>query len=1137
MPDLTQPVGFRFAPGGVNLRSTPDAIPPTKYASAANIRWLSDNSVQVRPGYDLFFDTAIGAAVTDVQMYASLGNNDRPRILARNNANNIVLDSGANVATMSGAAGSGASMIPFRPSASPEAWMYVASLEDYIKLSAPGAIEVVTTAKVGIAEPQTECEAVPVAPAFTDFSGLAAGWAQTGTAGALTNVNLTSDTVALAFADPVIATRFSCTLVSAGSARYVSGQEILINGTTKVIMQKVIPRTYASIKIESIYYFAGAVGRCIIVPKQIPVGEQTPIAGETSALPTFQRGGLITLSGNGGETAMVLNVTDGPQGTLCLECVTQVTQSTSDTIAGVDTFIIDNATITGGTTITTPMIHSAITTGLGIFTRTLGTNPFAVSMGSSDKFPQADDYVNLEVAVVAGAFTDLTTIQVVFKFGAFTIGSYSTSAALLSPTFLNTALISFQIGQLSHDNPNFTLTDCDTVVLNVTCAANLTLDYGGLWVGGGSQPDIGADGTPYFYRAVPRSTLTGAKGNASPPMRYGVSPRRQSVTVTVPSSSYDTQINIWDIFREGGSVTSQRYIGSVVPGGTFTDDFTDAAALAGSLLETDNFEPWPSIDLPFSQSAGVSVVGTIIVLTSIPAVPARIMRWLPGTLIQIGGLNVYTLRARPTKLSGNSYLFEIQENGGTSTGMFSIAEPNVAREPVPLMWGPDSQGTLFAVGDALRPGVSYFSKAYNPDSAPDTYSIELCAPPEPLMGGEVKDGVSFVASTLRWWALYSTFNDPTRRYTPIEQPVGRGLVSGYGHCTDGVLIYFWAVDGIWSTNGKSLTDADLYNLFPHEGIPGVDVVRGDVTYYAPDYQRAQTFRLSKVNSYLYADYRDKTNTQRTMVCDLRTGGWVQDVYADQVCGHFQVPKQKETADLGTDHPTEILFDIGGKVWRQRDRSNDDIIPISARLATFEWDGGSQRNNGLWYDFYVDCIPSSTLTITPVQFGVQAAIATVVPVSGRVLAQVTVEGGALSRFLGLHFSWDEDFGADIQPTKLIEWKAFCAPDTVTVWRTQYITHGMMGYQHCGRIEAAYSSTADVNLSIACFDGTSPATITLPATGGVFKKLLVTPTFNKGQLYQYMGTSSAPFQFYLQDMIFHIGQWGRAGQYVPFRLERI
>lgn len=1031
-----RPQGWRFAFAGVNLRDVPDALPWNKYASAKNIRATPTQAIVTRPGYTLLFSTS-ASPVTDLRAYTVLGTDDLPRFLARNSANQIYLDTGALVATLTGAAGSGVSMVPFRPGESPQAWMYIAGLEDYQKLSAPP----VTTAKVGIAEPQVTLDATPQNLNSYVFTGTAANWTPGGTvAGGPADSARITDTAGTVIADPLISSRQSVGVSS--TERYDIGMLVSFNGADPVIVQDVLPPV-APLVIQAIRYNSGSTGRCTIVPSQSSVGQMQQVLG------AIRRGALVRLGGS--ETVLVLNRTSGPDGSVCFETVTSGTFAPGATVAGVTAIVVDGPTVSTGNSITSPMISITVGTGIGTLSESLATSPFSQPLGTG--LPQEDEY--LHISLLVDDPTLLNEIKLIFNVAPGPL-SYNNEVYYVAvqpsqlsgipkntQTVLQAALneqiqaaappgtvfppetsagfsqwseIMIPISTLTRigGDQNRTLANCNGMQLLVSCTAQVVIRFGSLWVGGGGQPDIGEDGADYQYRVRPRSSLTGVKGNASPPMRYGVRPRRQKVTVTLPSAAYDSQIDTWDIYRYGGSVTSYRYIGSAaITESTFEDNYFDDAARGGDELEVDNFEPWPSVDVPYKVTgASIAVAGTWIVLSGPTSWPALITRWLPGTLIQLGGQSAYTLRSRPTALSATSYLFEVEECIGPSIlpDYFWVLEPKVARQILPYLWGPDAAGTFFGVGDTLRPGSVYFSKSNQPDATSDRYNLELSPPSEPLIGGGLVRGVSLVASTQRWWALYPAFGTATR-YNPIEQTVGKGLLTPYGHCSDGERIFFWGRDGIYATNGQpaqSLTDPDLYNIFPHEGVLGVNVLRNTVTYYAPDYGRAATFRLSRVNTYLYADYQDTSGIARTIVCDLRTGGWSQDIYANAMDVHYGTEQQEgPLLTSGSAYPLGIMADTSGKVYTQVDCVNDNGTPIPCLVATFEWDGGDQRAQPLFGDSYLDCVPVSGLTVTPVSLGTGVATPTIIaPSSSRQFVPISVNGGELQKFMGQQIEWTE-----------------------------------------------------------------------------------------------------------------------------------
>lgn len=716
-----------------------------------------------------------------------------------------------------------------------------------------------------------------------------------------------------------------------------------------------------------------------------------------------------------------------------------------------------------------------------------------------------------------------------------------------------------------------TLADCNGVQISVVTTAAITLQLSSFCVGGGQQPDVGQLGTPYFYVARGRSSETGAVGNPSPITRYGVSPRRQGVYVTVNDSNSDTQMDTWDIFRYGGSVTSWRFIGSMPNTGgadTFYDDFADATARAGRAVEYDNLQPWPTIDEPFIVEAGtVSGVtaeiwarGDAIIVVwhsgssfTNPA-PATITRWLPGTLIDLGGRNTYTLYSRPTALTLSSppdtfhfaYLFRIVENAGPGEpGELVIQEPNVANQDLPYVWGPDANGTIFGSGDPFRPGNVYYSKAFNPDSTPSSYNQEVTSPSEPQLGGVILNGLSFCASSNRWWAMYPQPGTATR-YQIVEKPVGRGLAAPYGLCTDGGSnIFFWGKDGIYRSQGgaraESLTNEDLANIFPQEGNEGADYSYNGTTVAAPDYTKASTFRLAWANHFLYADYQDSSGNYHTLTCDLRGGAvaWSVDDYSANaaVTVHKGVAQPSGTLeDSSALYPRILMGNVDGEVLEPETDANDYQSPIAAKYATFEYNGGDIRSNQLWGDAFLDSIPRAELTVTPVTNGAALVGGTTVA-AGSTRTQSQVNVNVESKHLGLVASWSDNYDSIDNPTRLFSWQPLnqAVPIQVRTWKSQGLTFGMLGYKHIRQIVFAYKSTADVTLTITVpsDDGIAPAVITLPDSSGALVKTQFNLTYNKSMIFFFTATSTADWQPYLSECEIYVGQWGREEPYSIFR----
>lgn len=169
----------------------------------------------------------------------------------------------------------------------------------------------------------------------------------------------------------------------------------------------------------------------------------------------------------------------------------------------------------------------------------------------------------------------------------------------------------------------------------VNVAADAVCAFDSLWIQGAYGPDIGDTGVPYLYRYQPRSSKTGAKGFPSPPTRAGIEVHRQAIEVDMTQHP-DPQVDTLDVYRWGGTLPQWTFVGSV-PNAVGTNEFvdlqSDTSLQSAPLLELDNLQPFPTIDLP--RSGVVNVTGTTVNWASGDSFnPA----WAQGAQININGI-------------------------------------------------------------------------------------------------------------------------------------------------------------------------------------------------------------------------------------------------------------------------------------------------------------------------------------------------------------------------------------------------------------------------------------------------------------------------------------------------------------------
>jgi hypothetical protein len=391
-----------------------------------------------------------------------------------------------------------------------------------------------------------------------------------------------------------------------------------------------------------------------------------------------------------------------------------------------------------------------------------------------------------------------------------------------------------------------------------------------------------------IYRYVYRSSATGAVSNPSPASTAVNLPVSSTTITPVPSS--DPQVDKIDWYRQDAGLLNFTYVGTSPNSATsFNDTLLDTDVAANPLLEFDNFEPFPSIDLP--RKGVVNVLSGVATWVSGDVFN---LRWLPGTVVVVGTV-AYTFDKRPTSTTTFTALGLVD---GTNLP-YEIAQPILAAQPMPAMWGPtDNIAFMFGCGDPLRPGTLYWTKGNNPDSAPDTNQQEVTSPSEPLINGCIIGGIGLVFSDERAWLIYPNFFNALATVTGtagstwslVESIATRGLFVRKGLCTDGGgTAFFRAKDGIYISPGgtgcKSITDNDLYNLFPHEGFQPSPITLGGYTIYPPDDSLPDAQKLSSANGYVYYDYIGSDGNYHTLVFDIAAMAWVVDVYSDPASAH------------------------------------------------------------------------------------------------------------------------------------------------------------------------------------------------------------------------------------------------------------
>ena len=820
-PYLRSPDAVRIAFHGIDTVHPPDQMPPGRYPYAQNVRaYLKDattgRATQDTPAETLPFSVYSVRRLNDTTPAGPF------------NGFILVSAAGGNLfagttSVASGMSGNPVSMIPFRPNASVQPWMYVGDsiYQEMLKVRSDGLCYL-----MGVAEPQAP-PTISSVPASNQVSLLG-----------------------------------SVTVTYWGDSPH--------SGPTGNYIWKNAGDTGGAGPIRSSTAPNGVTtGNSLIFDTPTPGSQGTPM--QWTQYNTYQ--GTVTTNG--------FNVTWdsgsqfdglGPPDTIMINglsygiaTVPDNTHMTLSTSAGVQTNVNYTAAVPGAAT---PLFQPAL--------ESEGYSDFNFCLEATLYIPVAGTYT----------FTLASKDDAMWGIGSSGLGTAtwappSGGQALSINGQTRTALNGYRLmpRTFTPDGGGATVTGSVDVTFSQAGNYPLEVDYD-FWYhtprhlsvqceGINIPPIPGTAITQASYRYTYRGSATGATSNPSPPSPVQTLAVQANTLVAVPSP--DPQVDKIDWYRMDTGLLNFTYVGTG-PNSTapFVDNLLDADVAANPTLEFDNFQPFPSIDLP--KAGVVNVSGGIATWVSGDQFN---IRWLPGTIIIVGTV-AYTLDKRPTSntqltASNVELVNGVEITVPIADGLnqvYEIAEPILAAQPLPYLFGPtDNVSFFFGVGDPLRPGTLYWSKGNNPDSAPDTNQQDVTSPSEPLMNGVIVNGIGFVMSSERGFLIYPNFFNALATATgtegsqwTIQESVStRGLYMPRCICVDGGgNVFFRAKDGIYIAPGglgaKSITDEDLFNIFPHEGFVPQPVTRGGFTVYPPDDTQPQKQQLNVANGYLYYDY-------------------------------------------------------------------------------------------------------------------------------------------------------------------------------------------------------------------------------------------------------------------------------------------
>lgn len=841
---------------GIDITNPLDRMPEGYFPYLQDVRVIQEGRIESRPGYTTYLTPGGTGNVHSIRRL----NDEVERFTTLGFSYNIgqgteVLScpDGVCLPVSSGFSGDPLSIINFRPDQSPDPWAYIYDRNKQIKVRADRKVD-----EIGMAPPPPIIDAEYGPPAWVqiDNGQSAAGWAGSGSAGApstqsrftiaiqtstvLYNVGTTGwaciSVIGFGGLTPLVSemgTRMRVTLnAGSGNAEEVTVREIHPSGLLTTI--------------AGIQYDSGATGDCTIVLSKQPV--------DSSFL---QRNQMLILGGT--EHVRVLSSSLSPDGeTYSIRVSTVGTFAIGASVESELTFYIYTIN-THGTLepITSNWVQSInLTAGVSTATLTKAINVDA-STAMNRPISMSEDYLHIsfycQPSSIAYIRLRLYLVSAAGDFYEWTI----------SPNELiygwNDLSIPLSRGIRVGDHTGQTIARINTAEITVVMNTTGTIGFEGWYFFGTYGPEIDqASPTGYVYAARVRDPFTGAYSVPSPQTRWELFPLREQVIVQ--PAIVATAISDWrvDIYRQGGTLSDMSYVGtsSLSAADTaypFFDEQPDAVVIAnGQVADFTALQPWPILQPQWSGI--VNVVGTTVTWVSGDQFDLDL---LSNSVILIAGV-AYQTYGQPDSVTR----LQLFRSAGVQNGVnYQIASPTLAQQPLPFAFGP-LEGPLapvvFALGDPLNPGTLYWSNPATPDAASDANTLEITAPSEPLISGAVWNGLVFVGSRdnlfLVRYSYLQTLGQPTAGAYQFQRlPAPSGMWSRWAVCAGQDGVYYLGRDGVYratEAGAVSVTDAVLYQLFPHDGEPA-DGANG----LGPvDMNALTSLRLAACDNDIYFDY-------------------------------------------------------------------------------------------------------------------------------------------------------------------------------------------------------------------------------------------------------------------------------------------
>jgi len=856
----------------MDLNRPADGLKELKYKVLKNVRSYQTGRIEPRQGL-----TLIGIVNGEVHSIRRL-NTPRTDSWTRIIGSGTILSAGMTDFDQidSGYSGDPLAMVPYRPSQSPDPWMYCMDRIRQRKVDVSSTVH-----QVGMpsptAPPLVTRQATYHKDIFSPNMSLT-GWN-----------NGPSFVATFPEANQDVNTSVSTILYDSGATGWCLIEPGIMNGISTGMHVAIGSGTY--VVRDAI---TGSTNYTDIASSEFLIDGVTQSVTFTTITNGLKANSLLE-NVSKGEFVRVKAVIDGPSGDQCVIISPTTTWTVGDDVYIRDSFrIYTTEIIAPGTAITETSlsVYVNVTSDstksyTGWMTSPKFPVPLDLSKITDDISSTPDSYIAISMSLerpddvdnirVMFGSTDTNDIDKAFNtnyfFKVFTpsdlsgVSTEEDSAAITkSSVKVGTSTVRIKLAELLPvGSPSLKTIYYMRIEMTVRTPATekefpgSRIYFGSIYLAGTPGPDRGIFGVDYIYRYRARVSTTGVVSNWSPATIESYDLQGESVLISAPSQyTAAAEADMIDFQRRGGSIPNDwYYVGSVAndsPVVTFTDEFADDIIIANPSEDQVHYQLWPVIGAPAAGTT-TSTSGVMIVGTGFSTL------WAPLTPILIEG-TWYTIYQVHSDTSLQLY----ENSGNLGAVSWEVPEPILQGQTLPCFWGPLHE-TMFGCGDPVNPQRLYWTNVGDADTTTLTHWKDITTPSEPLMNGVIYNGRSYVWSSGRLFQIIPTAQDESGAVTAwdyVEIPGGKGLWARWAFTNPqsipGPVLYYLGKDAVYSTDGGTPSDVtaeDLRPLLPNEGNLGVDI-NGIIAPHMT-LELSSRFRLSYYDDYLYFDYPTMTS--------------------------------------------------------------------------------------------------------------------------------------------------------------------------------------------------------------------------------------------------------------------------------------